>query len=77
MQRVMRMHLYIAMHMHLYGVLRLPYRKITIVEAWSSLVEGDEASYLLNCQSNLVIALHVPSLFFVFSQTQQRTIGQI
>ena len=30
----------------------------------SSLVEGDEGSYLSNCQTNLVIALHAPSLLF-------------
>ena len=29
---------------------------------WISLVEGDEGLYLLNYQSNLVIALHVLSL---------------
>ena len=33
-------------------------------EAWSSLVEGDDGSYLPNCQSNLVIALHALSLLF-------------
>ena len=31
----------------------------------SSLVEGDEGSYLPNCQSNLVIAHHVPTVSIV------------
>ena len=31
---------------------------------WSSFVEGDEVLYLPNCQTNLVIALHAPSLLF-------------
>ena len=30
----------------------------------TELVEGDEGSYLPNCQSNLVIALHALSLLF-------------
>ena len=34
------------------------------IELWSALVEGDEGLYLLNCQTNLVIALYTPSLFF-------------
>ena len=34
------------------------------VYSWSSLVKGDEVSYLPNCQTNLVIALHAPSLLF-------------
>ena len=32
--------------------------------AWSSLVEGDEGSFLPNCQANLVIALHALSILF-------------
>ena len=32
--------------------------------SWNSLVKGDEVSYLPNCQTNLVIALHAPSLLF-------------
>ena len=35
-------------------------------EARSSLVEGDEGSYLPNCKRNLVIALLVLSLFLTF-----------
>ena len=31
---------------------------------WSSLVEGDEGLYMPNCQTNLVIAIHAPSLLF-------------
>ena len=31
---------------------------------WSSLVEGGEGLYLPNCQTNLVFALHAPSLLF-------------
>ena len=34
------------------------------VQSRSSLVEGDEGSYLPNCQTNLVIAIHPPSLLF-------------
>ena len=33
-------------------------------ETWSSLVEGDEGSYLPNFQTNLVIVLHELSLLF-------------
>ena len=33
-------------------------------QPWSSLVEGDGGLYLPNCQTNLVIALHAPSLLF-------------
>ena len=35
-----------------------------IIQAWSSFVEGDEGSYLPNCQSNLVISLD--TLFLLF-----------
>ena len=31
---------------------------------WNSLVEGGEGSYLLNCQTNLVIAIYSLSLLF-------------
>ena len=31
---------------------------------WTSLVEGDEGSYLPNCQSNLIIFLHTSFLLF-------------
>ena len=31
---------------------------VGILIPWSSLVEGDEGSYLANSQTNLVIALH-------------------
>ena len=31
---------------------------------WSFLVEGDEGLFLPNCQTNLLIALHAPSLLF-------------
>ena len=36
-------------------------------QAWSSLVEGGEGSYLPNCQTTLVIALDALFLLFVFS----------
>ena len=32
--------------------------------AWRSLVEGDEGSYMPNCQSSLVIVLHAMTLLF-------------
>ena len=36
------------------------------MHSWSSLVEGDEGSCLLNCQSNLVVALDALSLLFLY-----------
>ena len=35
-----------------------------ITKAWCSFVEGDEGLYLANYQTNLIIALHAPSLLF-------------
>ena len=34
------------------------------LQSWSSLVEGDDGSYLLNCHTNLVITHHALSLLF-------------
>ena len=39
-------------------------RNFPVCSVWSSLVEGDEGSYLSNCQTNLVIAFHTQSLLF-------------
>ena len=45
--------------------------------AWSSLVEGDEGSYLPNCQTNLVIALHALFLLFcIFINTTAYHLGR-
>ena len=38
--------------------------KLTIVNSWSSLVAGNEGSYLPNCQTNIVIVLHALYIFF-------------
>ena len=46
-------------------------------EAWSSLVEGDEGSYLPNCQMNFVIALNTLSLLFCkFKNTTAYHLGR-
>ena len=48
------------------------------IKPWSSLVEGDEGSYLTNCQSNLVIALHALSLLlYNFINTTAYCFGPI
>ena len=38
--------------------------QLSRVKPWSSLVEGDGGSYLLNRQSNLVISFHALSVLF-------------
>ena len=44
--------------------------RVGSIREWSSLVEGDEESYRPNRQSNLFIALNVPSLLFcIFMNT--------
>ena len=44
---------------------------------WSSLIEGDEGSYLPNCNSNLVITLHELSLLFCnFINTSAYRLGR-
>ena len=37
---------------------------VTRARPWSSIVEGGEGSFLINCQTNLVIALYTLSLLF-------------
>ena len=44
-----------------------------MIKAQSSLVRGDEGSNRPNSQTNLVIVLQVPSLFYHFLQTPQLT----
>ena len=47
------------------------------VKAWSSLVEGGEGLYLLNCQTILVIALYALSLLFcIFINTTAYDLGR-
>ena len=48
-----------------------------IYQQLSSIVEGYEGSYVPNCQSNLVIAIHaLPQLFYNFIHTTAYHLGR-